>query len=197
MYFGLAAVSDENIEAILRYPPLVWKVVAPDDPEPFEQECASWKKPSFIGRLFGGKPQESPAAFPVQEEFFDGALDKAWHGVHYLLTGSSEAGDPPLNFICSGGKEAGNIEVGYGTARVFRSHEVQAIAAALARVSDEELRRRFNPKEMLKLKIYPQIWHSDPEDDDPLGYLMENVDGLRMFLDRAVTNRRGMVVYLS
>ena len=33
-------------------------------------------------------------------------VDKAWHGLHFLLTGTAWEGDFPLNFIVSGGRRS-------------------------------------------------------------------------------------------
>lgn len=41
-------------------------------------------------------------------------MDKAWHGIHYLLTGTAWEGDPPLNFLVTGGREVGTEEIGIG-----------------------------------------------------------------------------------
>jgi hypothetical protein len=51
-------------------------------------------------------------------------VDKAWQGLHFLLTGSAWNGEPPLNFLVSGGREIGDVDVGYGPARGFTSTEV-------------------------------------------------------------------------
>ncbi len=45
-------------------------------------------------------------------------LDKAWHGIHYLLTGTAWKGEPPLCYLVRGGQTIGDVEVGYGPARV-------------------------------------------------------------------------------
>ena len=46
-------------------------------------------------------------------------VDKAWHGIHYLLTGQSQGGPEPLALAVLGGEEFGP-EVGYGSARFLR-----------------------------------------------------------------------------
>ena len=124
-------------------------------------------------------------------------LDKAWHGIHYLLTGTADAGETPWSFLISGGAHVGDIDVGYGPARVFTSVETQSIAEALARVGEDELRSRFNPDDMTSKEIYPEIWHRGLPEDDPLGYLVEYYRLLRGFLQQAIDARVGIVVTLS
>lgn len=74
-------------------------------------------------RLVSDGQLEEPIADPEQIEGFlyesDGSsddeeyLDKAWHGLHFLFTGTAWEGDPPLNFLVSGGREIGDVDVGY------------------------------------------------------------------------------------
>jgi hypothetical protein len=32
-------------------------------------------------------------------------LDKTWHGIHYLLTGTTWEGEPPFSFLVAGGDD--------------------------------------------------------------------------------------------
>jgi len=199
MCLGLATLSDANIDRVLRDPPLIWRVIAPDDPEPFETARAEQKKPTLLSRLFGRR-REMPAATDLELSATEGAgsdLDKAWHGIHYLLTGTSWKGTPPLNLLVSGGRAVGDIDVGYGPARVLTAVDTRKACEALRALTDEDLRARFNPTDMLAKEIYPEIWDRSPEEDDTLGYLIEHVQTLRRFLDQAVAQKLGLVVYVS
>lgn len=185
-------VSDRNIEKILADPPLVWKVVAPDDPEAY----ASYRqaaKPGLLGRLL--RRRSEPAAAPAELEPADGDtadtdVDKAWHGIHYLLTKTDWGGAFPLNFLVDGGAAVGDIEVGVGPARAFRSAEVQAIAQALHGIDEATLRARFDPAEMQALQIYPDgIWRNE----DALDYCIDYFGVLKAFIGKAAERRLGML----
>jgi hypothetical protein len=76
-------------------------------------------------------------------------LDKAWHGIHYLLTGTAWEGEYPHNFLVNGGTEVGDIEVGYSTARVLTAAETREVLDAMNKVSDEDLKARFDPHDMI------------------------------------------------
>ena len=134
-----------------------------------------------------------PSADPADE--LD--VDKAWHGLHFLFTGDAWSGEPPLDFIVSGGTEAGDEDVGYGPARAFTSAEVRAISAALDNITRDELATRFDPARMTDLAIYPEIWNRDQGDDDMLEYLLEYFDLLKEFVSRGVESSRGMLVYIN
>ncbi|MCB9892126.1 MAG: YfbM family protein [Planctomycetes bacterium] len=125
-------------------------------------------------------------------------VDKAWHCLHFLLTGCDEGGNPPLNFILSGGTEVGTEDVGYGPARVFRPVDVMAIGEALAPLESEDLLRRFDARRMDKLGIYPDAGHwstVDPKAD--LGYFLGAFDELKALVARAHDEGLGLLVWLS
>lgn len=102
------------------------------------------------------------------------SLEKAWHGLHFLLTGSSWAGGMPLAFLTQGGEAVGP-DGGYGPARLFRPEEVQEIDAALAGISDDQLWARFDRDQMEAENIYPLIWDEPEEDlrEEYVGYFQE------------------------
>ena len=140
----------------------------------------------------------SDKAFVLAEgEGLSTDLDKAWHGIHYLLTGTAWEGAKPLNFLISGGRPVGDIDVGYGPARVLSASETRAAHEALAQLSEDDLRGRFDPAAMTSKEIYPEIWDRPPEEDDTLGYLLEYARTLRGFLAQAVEQGQGLVVYLT
>jgi hypothetical protein len=199
-YLSLTAVSDATIERLLADPPLVWQILAPDDPNAVAAARDRPPAPGFFGRLMGRKaapppPEPPPLALQRGEGDLgrDGDLEKSWHGIHYLLTGTAWEGDPPLNFLLAGGREL-DIETGMAPPRVHGAAESRIIAAALSRVDEAELRRRFAPEEMMRLEIYPEIWDRGPE---TLDHLLEDVVTLRRALERVVAQGHGLLVMID
>jgi hypothetical protein len=195
-------VSDATIERLLADPPLVWQILAPDDPAAVAA-ARTPPGPGFFGRLLGRKaPAVPPAPPPLElgpgegDLGPDGDLEKSWHGIHYLLTGTAWEGDPPFNFLLAGGREL-DIEIGMAPPRAHSAAEVRDIAAALARVEDAELRRRFAPADMMQLEIYPEIWDRDPTEDDTLQLLLDDVAVLRRGLARVVGQGHGLLVLID
>jgi len=121
-------------------------------------------------------------------------IDKAWHGIHFLLTGTAWGDSLPLSFIVAGGEEVGD-DLGYGPARALRSEDVLKIETALEPLTTEELRRRFDAGRMTELEIYPFGWSQDP--DGELEYLLEFYTELRAFVGRTAERQYGLLVYLS
>jgi Domain of unknown function (DUF1877) len=95
------------------------------------------------------------------------SLEKSWHGLHFVLTGSAWEGEEPLNFLASGGQPIGEEDVGYGPARALFATGVAALDKALASVNEDEFRRRFDLAGMVRAEVYPSIW------DEPLANLLE------------------------
>jgi hypothetical protein len=124
-------------------------------------------------------------------------LDKAWHGLHFLLTGTAWEGSPPHCFLLMGGEEVEDVDLGYGPARLLRPPAVRAFATALSALDEETLRSRFDPARMLEIDIYPAIWDRPVEQDDTLGYLLAHFAALRDFVGQASAAGRGLLVYLS
>jgi Domain of unknown function (DUF1877) len=151
---------------------------------------------SIVAYLYPEEAEED-AKEEQTEAFADLEIDKSWHGIHFLLTGTAWEGDAPLNFIATGGEEVGDVDLGYGPARVFKSAEVKAIAAALAPLTAEVLKKRFDPSLMTRLEIYPTIWDRPHEADDNLEYLLESYEQLRAFVAGAAENDEGLIVFMN
>jgi hypothetical protein len=121
-------------------------------------------------------------------------IDTSWHGLHFLLTGRGEAGTASLDFIL-GGTPVGDIDLGRGPARSFTAAEVRKVAAALALVTANDLRARFDAARMMELAIYPAHWDAGAA-RDPLATLLGHFATLKDFVTTTAEAEAGMLVYL-
>jgi hypothetical protein len=120
-------------------------------------------------------------------------LDKAWHGIHYLLTGSAEPNGTLASKVIMGGQNIGPDQ-GYGPAQLLKPDEVKAIAQLLSQTTPDMLRRRFKPKEMTRAGVYPDIiWERDGE--EALRFLLNYYGELVAFYTRAA--QRGQAVIFA
>ncbi|WP_028102033.1 YfbM family protein [Pseudoduganella violaceinigra] len=127
------------------------------------------------------------------ENFVD--IDKAWHGIHYLLTGTADGGSPPLSLAIIGGDEFGP-DMGYGPARFLTAAQVASITDALEGLSAESLSARFDPQDMGRQQIYPDsIWVRDGAVG--LEYLLEYFEVLRTFYRDAASRGDAVIQWLS
>jgi hypothetical protein len=86
------------------------------------------------------------------------SIDKAWHGLHYLLCGRLEPSAGPLGQAVFGGRDIGE-NYGYGPARCFDPAQVAEISDALRSPGLEKtLRARFDAAAMTELGVYPGTW---------------------------------------
>lgn len=123
-------------------------------------------------------------------------LDKAWHGLQFLLTETAWDGPEPLNFLVGGGREL-EVDMGYGPPRAFVAAEVSAIAGALAPLTRDVLKTRFDPKAMTAAELYPTIWDRADEHAENLEYLLGAFDRVKAFVEAAAAAKDGMLVYLT
>ena len=202
MILGLYTASDQTIDRIVEHPVLIWQLDPPDDSESGIIQPHRKPKWGLVSRILGKskqprRPAEPPELDVTSDERNITDLDKAWHGIHFLLTGSAWEGDPPLNFLVCGGRKVGDIDIGYGPARVFRAIEVHGISCALSIFSPEVLKERFDPVRMTQEDIYPTIWNRDPSEDDALGYLLEYFAVLKDFVQKAADRNLGLVITIE
>ena len=139
----------------------------------------------------------------MDEDWFEGLgekseemhidIDKAWNGIHFLLTGESWGGELPLADAISGGTEISD-DLGYGPPRYLTPGQVQKVSTALSAVRPEDLRRRFDPTRMKALEIYPDIWD---EGEESLDYLLQYFESLREFYNNAASRGNAVLLYLS
>ena len=125
-------------------------------------------------------------------------VDKTWHALHFLLTGTAWEGEAPLNFIAVGGEAIGDEDVGYGPARALRSREVATLATALTTITPRTLIERYDGPEMDRLEIYPEGWSRyDPVSGDDFDYYVGAYEALVALVQNGAASKRGMLIWLS
>jgi hypothetical protein len=117
-------------------------------------------------------------------------IDKSWHGIHFLLTGSAWGGKPPLFNAVLGGREFGP-DLGYGPARYLTPDQVKEVAVALEAITKETLRARFDPRAMTEANIYS--WHED-KGEEGLEYFLEYYLEVRAYFSAGASQNHGMIL---
>jgi Domain of unknown function (DUF1877) len=121
-------------------------------------------------------------------------LNKAWHAIHFALTGSRLGGEEPLNFLVSEGTPVGEIDVGFGPARVLTSQQVRQLAAALAPIEPAEVARRIDLGKFDQEVIYPGNWQRDGIGVDDV---LTNYRDMRNLIGRLAERGDGLVLYIN
>ena len=119
------------------------------------------------------------------------SLEKAWHGVHFLLCGT--AGDAPAPFgqAVLGGTPLGQ-DLGYGPARFLEAGDVAAVATALSSIDRVSLATSYDGAALQAADVYPGGW-DDPENRE---WLLRAFDELRDFYAAVASRGNAVLIYL-
>jgi hypothetical protein len=121
-------------------------------------------------------------------------LSTAWHAIHFVLTGSRLGGNEPLNFLVSEGTAVGEVDVGYGPARVLTSQQVRELAGALAPIEPEDVASRIDLSTLDAEVIYPGNWQRDGIGGD---YVVNCYREMRELIARSAERGLGLVLYIN
>ena len=188
MCYTLYAASDETITKLLEAPDLIHEFLQ------FGASPAT-AHPGLWNRLFRRSTKPAKSSCEFSTGISPCSLDKSWHGLHYLFSGSDWEGDPPQGFLLNSGVEIGEIDLSYGPARAYLAQECRQFDEFLESLSIDSLQERFDPERMSKYEIYPNCWEHDPLEE--LNYLSEFLAPLKSFM-RAVSHQGlGAVAVLS
>ena len=122
-------------------------------------------------------------------------IERGWHGLHFLFTGTANEGDEPACYLVRGGEDLDNE----GNARALRPDQVRRFAAYLDTLTPAELARRYDPARMTKLEIYPDaIWNRPSAlRESPLGWLTECFTDVQQFVKKAAASGDGLIINIS
>ncbi len=188
--FVAYAVADHHIDQLLADPPLVWRLLEPEDEAVYLREIGFDAQPSLWARL-SGKAAVAPPPVPslsfAEQEMRMLDLDKSWDGINTCLK-ALVPGAP--NFF-EDGAPIGAIEVGYGPALCLRSDAMARIAAAYAGVDAAaliEVSQRVNMDDA----YLRALWRR--QDAESQAYLSENFAELQDFFQHTARHGLGAVV---
>jgi len=185
-------LCDEKIQTIMADPPLVWRVVSPENVDFYLKASGQSKPPGLFARILGTK-REWPPKVP-EFEFAEGELqevdlDKSWDGINFCIKKIARSSGYPNLF--ADGNAVGRVEVGYGPALCFESKDVAKIAELYASISAAELLAQYVPSEMKRVYLNG-LWQRGG--DDSRDYLTEKFEFLKTFLGLAKENRLGIII---
>ncbi len=154
--------------------------------------CSSGRDdPATVETLLYGDPDEEDG---MPDPELDLNLDKSWHAMHYLLTGTAWDVSEGAGAAMLGGDEIGE-DNGYGPARLLTSDTVRVVAAALDAIDVDNLRKRFVPEALAAADIYSAIWTQT--DVDFGSYLAPYFVQLRSFYGRASASGQAVLLAIS
>lgn len=188
--YSLIRVSPETVDALRDNPRHVAEFVYGD------AALYQAPKPGLLRKLFGAKQAEVGAPVPARRDGDEVDLDKSWHIIHYLLTGSEGASESALNIIADERDKLAEIDLGLGVPFVIDAKRVAEVSSAMSQVSDDGFLAGLAPSQMPLESLY--LGNSVAEDPDEMGdYALEYLHILRDFLRDATENGDAVITYYS
>ncbi|WP_448100418.1 YfbM family protein [Luteibacter jiangsuensis] len=121
-------------------------------------------------------------------------IDKAWHAIHFALTGQAWPDESPLAQAIFGGEPFGD-DLGYGPPRLLVASKVRSVADALAAIDPAKAVQGLDIGLLDDEEIYPGSWSSDePASRDYIAYHLQR---LRDFYNEAAARNEAMVLRIS
>ena len=142
-------------------------------------------------QLFGGMTGLSEIV-AVQDASPQVDLDKVWHGLHWIFTGSAKEGPEPLCYLLHKGLELGHFRD--SNVRGFSSKQLAAFEAAVQPFDEAELRRKYDGEAMAAADVYlSAMWQRDSEEGvNSLNFWLEK---LKIFLNESKERKMGMLIW--
>jgi Domain of unknown function (DUF1877) len=112
-------------------------------------------------------------------------FDKAWQAVHFTLSGAEYYTDDDLGALLLNSEAVGD-DMGYGAAWIIPHDRMANFHSALSKMSDEDIRLRFDPQALVDNDIYA---YDDCVEypDEALEYLMQGIPNLRLFAEKCAS----------
>jgi hypothetical protein len=199
---GLYRVSEVEMRNLLAAPDSVGDFL---DRSSWAPPVRTVRPPGLLGWLLKLTPitihENDPTAVPPAD-FQDRPhcdLEKTWHGLHFLFTGTAWDGSEPACYLIRGGENIGDAEeLGYSVLQALNPARTRAFSTFLDSLTRQELERRFDAGKMMTLEIYPQTWDRMPsQGHSELGWLLDSFDELRMFAAETVRTGNGLLGYVG
>lgn len=152
-------------------------------------------QPAFseLGRALGGDMSISKNA-AVQDSSPQIDLDKVWHGLHWIFTGSADAGPEPLCYLLHKGLVLGRFRD--GDVRGISSEQLAAFEDEVRQFDEVKLQQRYDGAAMAAANLYfSNMWQKDSEEG--FEALSTGLEKLKIFLKEGRVRNEGMVIWTT
>ncbi len=124
-------------------------------------------------------------------------IHKAWHAIHYVLTGSAEGGTEPNCFLLDGGVPLGPPLDMEDQPRLLTPDQVRAFDSVLQPINRlSVLRQRFDHEGMVAAGVYSMNEGEDEVEED-LEFTAHFFRRLRKFIHRTATAGQGVIISIG
>jgi Domain of unknown function (DUF1877) len=84
-------------------------------------------------------------------------------------------------------------DLGYGPRQYLTPEQVKGLNEQISKISIEELAKRYDPKKMTELEVYPNIW----ENEDVVNYLTEYFQTIKEVYAEASKNEEAIITFIN
>lgn len=123
-------------------------------------------------------------------------VDKAWHGVHAVLTGTADEHHSTLGLSVLGGTEFGGDE-GYGPARLLSPQQVAEVSVALDELGPVAFEDQVDLALLAEQSVYPSVWDDTDEATELRAWLLESFVQLASAYRRAAGSGQAMAILIT
>jgi hypothetical protein len=208
MTCGLVRATEQEIARLRTNPEEIVSFIEGDEWAPPQREVRHKGLAGWLLRLTPVRVYEAdPYAVAPRRDKTDVSgrhldLDKGWHPLHFLLTGTAWEGAEPECYLARAGEELvdrlDSDDTGYSSIRALNVSDVRRFAESLNTLSAAALRERFDVRKMIDLEIYPKPRATQTSSrEDELEHLVELFDQLRTFVEQSARDGEGLIVYLT
>lgn len=120
-------------------------------------------------------------------------IDKSWEGIHFWLTEELNDGEPPQGYVVPLRDEQ-YLDFGSFGAFYLFVDQVKEAAVYLERVTEDELKERYDFQTMVDEQIYPLV--EGDEQQEFYDYMKVNLDEIGRFYAKSVAEGKGIVFYI-
>ncbi|MBP1996712.1 YfbM family protein [Paenibacillus eucommiae] len=120
-------------------------------------------------------------------------IDKAWQGIHYVLTGKIMGGDQPLGNVVPMLDDQGMDLHDFGAFYLY-PEQVKAAIEAISEYSQEQFSAKFEQNNPIQEQVYPV--GSDEDYQEFLDYLYQYFTAIQSFYRSIAAAGNGVIFYI-
>ncbi len=118
-------------------------------------------------------------------------FDNAWNVLQFMFTNCADESDHPLSLIPLDPERIGS-DSGYGKPWILSSSRVSAFHLELQKLSDEQLKSRYDPAEMVKHDVHLARSLVN-EGQEGFEYVMQSIPDLKALIQRCSDENASIV----
>jgi hypothetical protein len=186
----LRRVSAGELQRLKRTPRLIRPFLLGEPPS---------RPKGLLSGLFGRRRDDAQEVAEARERAWASGdeidLDKAWHIVHFLLTGTADKVPAPAGALLNDSQPITKEDICLGPPWALLPAEAKKFAAIVAALTPDEVEQRLDLAAMKSAKVYLAEEMRDIQ--ELRSYALHHLAALRSFMATASDNDQGVILFAS